>query len=262
MGRRSVRTFDGRLLNNEDLKKIEELTSKADNPYGIEIEYRFLKPEEYGLKSPVLSGETLYLGAKVKRLPQFEEAFGYSLESIVMGAWDLGIGTVWIGGTMNRSKFEEAMELKDDEVMPCITPLGYPAEKMAFKEAAMRKGVRADWRYELSEIVYENKPGESLTRESLKKYGKAFESVRWAPSAVNKQPWRLIVKDNTVYFYEKKDKGYDSEATGDLQKVDAGIAMYHFFKAMKEEGRNPVFTLDDPGISVPEDWHYIAGYRE
>ena len=139
--RRSVRTYDGRLISDEDRQKLQELIERAENPYHIPIEYRFLEPARYGLKSPVLNGETLYLAAKIKRVPHFEEALGYSLESIVLGAWDLGIGAVWIGGTMNREKFEEAMELQPDEVMPCVTPVGYPAKNNALRENMMRKGV-------------------------------------------------------------------------------------------------------------------------
>ncbi len=36
-----------------------------------------------------------------------------------------------------------------------------------------------------------------------------LEMVRWAPSAVNKQPWRIVYKDGTYHFYEKKDAGLD-----------------------------------------------------
>ena len=96
-GRKSVRTYDGRLLTEESRAQMEEIIASAANPYDIPIEYRFLDPAQYDLKSPVLSGAALYLAAKVKRIPHFEEAFGYSLEYIVLKAWELGIGTVWIG---------------------------------------------------------------------------------------------------------------------------------------------------------------------
>lgn len=259
--RRSVRSYNGEMISSEDREKLQRLIDAAENPYGIPIEFRFLEPDKYGLKSPVLSGETLYLAGKMKRVPHFEEAFGYSLESIVIGAWELGIGTVWIGGTMNRDKFEEAMELEADEVMPCITPIGYPAEKLSVRERMMRRGVNADSRFVLSEIAFENKVGRPLSDQSMERYGKAFEMVRWAPSAVNKQPWRMIVEDGSVHFYEKQDKGYVSQSAGDLQKVDIGIAMYHFVLGMREVGVEPTFYMEDPGISVPDDWKYIASYK-
>ena len=260
--RRSVRTYDGKLISESDREKLQQLIDRADNPYNIPIEYRFLEPGKHDLKSPVLSGETLYLAGKMKRVPHFEEAFGYSLESIVLGACELGIGTVWIGGTMNREKFEEAMELQPDEVMPCVTPVGYPAKKNALRENMMRKGVKADWRYDLSQIISEDEVGKPLSEGSMKLYGQALEMVRWAPSAVNKQPWRIIIKENHVHFYEKPDKGYVSESTGDLQKIDVGIAMYHFVLGMGGDAASVEFFIEDPKLPVPAEWQYIASYRK
>ena len=50
------------------------------------------------MKCPVVSGTELYVGAKVKRAPHFEEAYGYSFELLVLYAQSLGVGTVWVGG--------------------------------------------------------------------------------------------------------------------------------------------------------------------
>ena len=82
--------------------------------------------------------------------------------------------------------------------------------------------------------------------------------VRWAPSAVNKQPWRIIVRDGSFHFYKKQDKGYISEKTGDLQKIDLGIALCHFFAGIEAQGAQPELEIRDPGIPVPEGVEYIA----
>ena len=70
----------------------------------------------------------------------------------------------------------------------------------------------------------------------------ALEAVRLAPSAVNKQPWRVVVTENAAHFYEKKDKGYDN-GTYDLQKADLGIALYHFENQCREEGKKVTFKI-------------------
>lgn len=259
-GRKSVRTYNKQRISDEDRETLTAFFEEAVNPYGIALEYRFLEPETYDLKSPVLNGETLYLAAKIKRVPHFEEAFGYSMEMVVLKAWELGIGTVWIGGTMNRENFQKAMDLQPDEVMPCITPVGYPEKKRSLKESMMRKGVKADSRLALSEIASEGAFGTPLSKESMDLYAEALEMVRWAPSAVNKQPWRILVQGNKVHFYEKQDRGYVREETGDLQKIDIGIAMYHFVYGMKKAGKEPVFCIEDPLVSIPSNWQYIATY--
>ena len=60
------------------------------------------------------------------------------------------------------------------------------------------------------------------------------------------------------HFYEKKDKGYVSKATGDLQKIDVGIALCHFVMGLEEQGKEPEVVVTDPGIVVPDGIEYIA----
>ena len=49
-------------------EKIEQYIAGMDDPFGIKIEYRFLPSKEYGLTSPVLAGEDIYL-AGVRNFP-------------------------------------------------------------------------------------------------------------------------------------------------------------------------------------------------
>ena len=72
--------------------------------------------------------------AKVKRVPQCELACGYSFEEACLYALSLGIGTVMLAASLNRSAFEKAIEVGADEVMPVASPLGYPSEKKSLWE--------------------------------------------------------------------------------------------------------------------------------
>ena len=256
MGRKSVRTYDGRGLSAEDLSKIKECAEAADNPFGIKVDFVFMDAEEHGLSSPVLAGEKMHMAGIVDKVPYSDVAFGYSLEKVVLYAWSLEIGTVWIGGTMKRDVFEREAGLTEGRRMPCITPLGYPAAKRALKETLMRKGVKADDRKPLRELFFDGDWDTPLSeRDGIRK---AMELVRWAPSAVNKQPWRILKKDGAYHFYEKHDKGYISDEVGDMQKIDMGIALYHFVRGLEEAGYTPAVKVEDPGIATEEGTEYIA----
>ena len=141
--RRSVRTFDGNGLAPEDREALQAFANGAENPYGQKAVFQIFSAKEHGLTSPVIAGTDLYMTGKLKKQPYAEEAFGYSFELVVLQAQAMGIGTTWIAGTMNRDAFEKASALAPDEVMPCVSPLGYPAKKMALRESLMRKGVKA-----------------------------------------------------------------------------------------------------------------------
>lgn len=249
--RRSVRTFDGRPLSDADRNKLETCMASISNPYGIPVEWLLLDAKAHGLSSVVIKGETCYLAAKVSKQPHSEEAYGFSFEKFVLYAWSLGIGTTWIGGTMDRKLFEKEAGVREGEAMYCVSPLGYPAKKMSVKEILMRKGVKADTRKPAKELFFDRDFSTPLVTEDKKLAG-ALEMVRLAPSATNSQPWRIVRDGNACHFYLKHSKGYAARAW-DIQKVDMGIALCHFL--IGTEGR---LVLDDPKIPVEDSTEYIA----
>ena len=257
--RRSVRTFDGTPLRKEDADRILEFAGKLENPYDIPIEWRILDAKKDGLSSPVISGTDTYIAGKLLLRPHAEEAFGYTFEKVVLFAESLGVGTTWIAGTMDRKAFEQAMDLKDGEVMPCVSPLGYPAKKMSLRESLMRKGIRADQRLAFEELFFDGSFDKPFTEETAGKLAPVLGLVRRAPSAVNYQPWRVVLKDGKAHFYENQTKDYEAQYGWDLQKVDMGIALAHFQIGAQESGFKTAFSLDDPDIPAG-DLKYIATF--
>lgn len=258
--RRSTRTFDGTVLSREDAEKILDFAQRAGNPYDLPITWRILDAEKHGLKSPVIAGTDTYIAGKMRRVPHAEEAFGYSFERVVLFAESLGIGTTWIAGTMNRAAFEKAMDVSAEEVMPCVSPLGYPAKRMSLRETMMRKGVKADSRFDFEELFFDGSFDTSLKKERAGKLLDAFEAVRLSPSAVNKQPWRCVYCGGQVHFYEKHSKGYVSGNGWDLQKVDMGIALCHFELVAKDAGLDVSLEVQAPEVNVPDGMDYIASF--
>jgi nitroreductase len=257
--RRSVRTFNGEPLLAEDAQKIMAFAETTENPYGLPIKWELLDAKTTGLSSPVIVGEDTFIAGKMRRVPYAEEAFGYSFERIVLFAESIGVGTTWIAGTMDRAAFEKAVSLQSDEVMPCVSPLGYPAIKMSVRESLMRKGVKADSRLAFSELFFDGSFDHPLSAGNAGKWQTALEAVRLAPSAVNKQPWRAVICGDRVHFYEKHG-AVRVNVDWDIQKIDMGIALAHFALAAEACGLPVSFCLEDPGLSVPANTEYIATY--
>ena len=253
--RKSVRTFDGTPLREDDRAKLEQYLSHVETPFDIPMEFRMLDAKEHGLSSPVVTGTELYVAGKIKRDPLAEVAYGVAFETFALYALSLGVGTVWIAGTMDRPAFERAMELKDDEFMPAVSPLGYPAKKRAIRDAAMRRAIKADTRLPFESLFFEDTFGKPLTTENAGAYREALELVRLAPSAVNKQPWRVVMRGGAFHFYKKAS--LPANPKGDVQKLDIGIALAHFMLALEEAGIKGSVTLSDPGIACEKDTEYI-----
>lgn len=258
--RRSVRTYDGRILDDKTKETLSSWLKEVKNPFDIPVEFRFLNAKEHGLTCPVVTGTELYVGGKIKNLPYASAAFGYSFEIFVLLAQSLGLGSVWLGGTMNRAAFEEAMNLEEDEMMPCASPIGYTAKKMSVREGMMRKAVKADVRLPFEELFFDRRFDCPLTKERAGNLLIPFEMVQLAPSAVNKQPWRVVAAEQTVHFYLKRSKGFDKAAKLDMQMIAMGIALCHFALAASECKLDIEFLIEEPELEA-KDMEYVASYR-
>ena len=247
--RKSVRTFDGRELSEVDLSKLRDYISTITNPWGITIQFVLLDAKEQGLSSPVICGEHLYIAGKVPKVKHCEEAFGYSFEKMVLFAWSLGIGTTWIGGTMKRELFEKAAKTSEDELMPIVSPLGYPALEKSEVDQNLRATVHGDERLPATELFFEKTFGTPLGSEDVK----LLEVVRFAPSAANMQPTRVVKDGNAWHFYEKHRQGYVVKVPWDVQKIDVGIAICHLMSIIGGKCQ-----VANPGITVSEGMEYIA----
>ncbi len=257
--RKSVRSFDGAPLRAEDLEKLAAELSRLETPFDLPMEFRILDGKEHKLSSPVVTGTDLYAAGKLKRGALAEVAYGFAFERFILYAWSLGVGTVWIAGTMDRPAFERAMELADDELLPAVTPLGYPAKKRAIRDAAMRRAIRADTRLPFEALFFSGGFDAPMSPETAGEYREALELVRSAPSAVNKQPWRIVQRDGGFHFYLKRS--LPPVLKGDVQKLDIGIALAHFVLALEEQGLAGRVAEADPGIAHDEDTEYILTWQ-
>lgn len=257
--RKSVRTYDGKPLAENDKKAIADCFPSCENPFGQQVEFRLLSAKEHGLTSPVLVGVNDYVAAKINRAENFEVAYGYSFEAFILAATALGFGTVMLGGTFNRKAFEAAMQVTETESMPLATPVDYTADKKSVREKMMRKAIGADKRLPFEQLFFENSFATGLTAENAGKFREALEMVRLAPSAVNKQPWRIVICGDVVHFFKKRAKSL-SGGSFDIQKVDIGIALCHFDLTLKAQGVTGSFAAQKPDFDVPEDTEYVISY--
>ena len=83
--------------------------------------------------------------------------------------------------------------------------------------------------------------------------------VRLAPSASNKQPWRIVKDGDLFHFFLQRTPGYRESMLKkvlgifDLQRVDMGIALCHFDLTMKELGVQGDWVVKEPTIKKPDE---------
>jgi len=163
------------------------------------------------------------------------------MEKIILFSTDLGLGTCWLGGTFTRSKFAERITPNNDEIIPAVTSIGYIGGKPRKLDQRIRKSANSDQRLPWTDLFFDAE-GKPITQKKAGRYSTALEMVRLGPSASNKQPWRIVMDDDSWHFYLQRTPGYrDNPYTArleiaDLQRVDIGIAMCHFEMTVKELG--------------------------
>jgi nitroreductase len=235
----SVRNFSDKAIEPEALMQIEEVCAKQANsgPYGAGVRFRLLDLEPltgselrkmgtYG----VIKGARYYILGAVRNEKGAMVDLGYCLERIILQATLLGLGTCWLGGTFKRSSFAARMELAEDELLPAITPVGYPACEMSAIEKMMRYGAGSNRRKPWSELFFSADGLTPLAEDAAGVYKDVYNAVRMGPSASNKQPWRLVRDEQGLtHLYLKENKVYN-RLMGKirLQLIDMGIAMCHF----------------------------------
>lgn len=270
--RSSVRSYREEVLADEVKERIEKLLlTDLRGPFGNRTRFKLLDIQsmrsEKGISIGtygVIKGAHWFIAGAVSRGKYCMEDYGYCLEEIILNLTNMGLGTCWLGGTFKRSPFTEEMELAEDEVLPAVTPVGYPASKQRILEKAMRFTAGAKKRKPWETLFFNGTPAHPLSAEEAGPYAEPVESLRWAPSASNKQPWRIIKagERQLYHFYISRTMNYGLLGdTVSLQDIDMGIAMCHFDLAAREKGLSGVWLEQDPGITG-SDLEYISSWKE
>ena len=210
-----------------------------------------------------------FIVCAIRQSPRDLEDFGHAMEQNILAATDLGLGTCWLGGTFTRSTFAKKMRARDDEILPAVAAVGHIAPTMRMMEKVFRWGAGSENRKPWKDLFFNDGFNGSLSPDDAGKWAQPLEMVRIAPSASNRQPWRIVRESATMrfHFYLQRTKGYQTRnkmlfGMADLQRVDMGIAMCHFELACKDSGLFGQWALDEPDIgNLPESTAYTASWQ-
>ncbi|MDO9628963.1 MAG: nitroreductase family protein [Acholeplasmataceae bacterium] len=262
--RKSVRTYLKKPLTKKEEEIVKNLlseTEKRKGPFGNRARFFYYSTDKK------FDDEAKRIGTYgfVKNAPSFFGGvihnsfegiidFGYLFEHLIIELTKHDFGTVWLGGTFSRSAFES--KVNEHEVIPAISPVGYPIEKISLMEKAIRLTVKADRRKPMDELFFVNDFSHPI--EENHPYVKYLELVQLGPSASNKQPWRMVVQDKMVHLYLQRTPNYAQSVPFVMQALDMGIAIYHFEAGLIEDQMRYMITnLFMPNI---EDKEYIVSF--
>ena len=270
----SCRTYlDKPIEENHRRLLMDFLESNHMGPLGTQARFALVAATEHDRNSlkglgtyGFIKNATGFIVGAVERGSKNLEDYGYLLERAVLFATDIGLGTCWLGGSFTKSSFAKNIAVTSTEIIPAVTAVGYIANGENIRgQIRMRAG--AQHRLSKEQLFFDKIFGNALNEEDIGVYADVLEMVRWAPSASNKQPWRIIRSGELWHFYLQRTKGYGKGTMifnllrlADLQRVDIGIAMCHFELAIREFNLNGRWMIEEPEIKTPEGTEYIVSW--
>lgn len=249
--RKSVRNYEDRPLSKETIEKIENYINSIDNPFNKKIRIKLIENNNHnqGFKLGtygVIKGVRYFLTTSCNKEEFALEALGFTFEKLVLYCTSLGLGTVWLGGIFNKGEFSKAMNLTENETLPIVSPVGYEGGKKSIISRLI--GNNNNKRKDFSEIFFNENFDKELSKEDAGEHLEVLEMVRLAPSALNKQPWRVLKDKNRFHFC----LDYKNE----MNKIDIGIALCHFYLTLEEKDLKGRFEFVEPS-NIDSKFKYV-----
>lgn len=224
----SVRTYSKKSLTEDDRDYIVSRINDINNKAGLNCSFcedaasAFDSVRKsYGMFKNVKSVIVMKGSKDDSDMP---EKVGFYGESLVLDLVDRGIGSCWVGGTFDKSGFNEG----EGEKIACVITVGYP-DSYKFKDKLIYS------------VLHKRKPlTERLTADTdvSEEIKRGIEAVIKAPSAVNSQKPHFTLKDGKLSVSVPGDSSMDL--------IDLGIAKCHFYCETGKEfplGNNSSVTL-------------------
>ncbi|MFW6197156.1 MAG: nitroreductase family protein [Thermoplasmatota archaeon] len=239
--RRSVRKYSDEKLSSSLLNKLDKYTEELNKLYeDIDIDVHIVKDGSkiQNIMSGIIGSygkirAPHYMIITSEQKDGYLENVGFALEPVILKLTTAKIGTCWIGGHVPKDRLEDILDIKESHEAVIVISLGY-AENNPLRDRKQAK------RKSISDITVGN------LEEGWKEM---IESARFAPSAVNSQPWRFKSDKNKLHAYSVKRSRFTKMIASDLHllnRIDVGIALSHIKIASDKSNRNIRFRkLDD-----------------
>lgn len=201
--RHSVRAYLKKDIEQNLINEINRDIEEYNNIGDLYIQFITNEPNAFGKSILADFGKfrnvNNYIVMIGKKCDNLDEKIGYFGEKLVIKAQSLGLNTCWVGGTY--SKKNTKYDIKEDEKLVCVIAIGYGETNGKTRKLKSISSVASsdvempDW------------------------FLKGVRFALLAPTALNQQRYKIILKDNKVDIVSKM---------GFYTKVDLGIIKYHF----------------------------------
>ncbi|MBN1261818.1 MAG: nitroreductase family protein [Anaerolineae bacterium] len=252
--RRSVRRYDTHPLSESTLNRIQDLTGSVA-PLVPSNRYTVLVRDVTSVDDLVQA-----LGAYGRLLspPHFMVPYiigddrplldlAYRTQQLVIRMGLLDLGCCYIGSLDRETTLRARFILRRDARIGAIVIFGRPSASLGGRtlNATLRRALNSAQRNPIEALFFNRafdkpaKPPETIAP--------IIEAARWAPSALNVQPWRFLWRKRTLYlFVLRTHTRYGKGVKQEYRYFDAGLCMANVKLALE--------ALQSPG-----EWVLLDG---
>lgn len=234
--RKSIRKYLDEELHIGIIEELKDAAKSAKRLYD-DIDMDIHVVENGGKIQNVISGiigsygkirAPHYIIATSETKDGYLENVGYVLEPMVLKLTEMGIGTCWIGGSINKQLLKQIIDIKERHVPVIVIAFGYPRDEYDITTKALKSRNRKD----LSDLIMDDM---GITWQYI------IDAARMAPSSINSQPWRFFKRENIVDVYSVQRRGLLAKHLQKMNLIDVGIALSHIEIASKKYDREVHF---------------------
>lgn len=268
----SVRRYQPEPLPDQLLQAIME-SGDSSVPLYPHVGLRFILVED-GPAFVRRHGGTLYNYGRILRAPHYIAAVsetksgymvntGFRMEQLILYATAQGIGSCWLGGGYRRQDVGQMLDVESDEQVVALTPVGYPANNAWGRTVntiihlfTPGRGKRRP----LERLVFTGQWGNPMgnTLQNRPELRELLEAARLAPSWVNSQPWRFVLRESVVVIVVSQPAGQNELP---YYLLDGGIAMSHIYLIAREAGLEANWEVERTALdSLRHEYHIPMDY--
>ena len=173
---------------------------------------------------------------------------GYRMQQVVIRLYQRGIGSCYLGTLKNQETIRSHFNLPENTITGALLVYGYPSQSLPGKtfNRVFRSAMGSNRRLPMQDLFFTDTfDNPSRPPEQLRQI---LEAGRFAPSAVNAQPWRFLLSDRTLFLFATRENKKYSVSGKNYAFFDSGLCMANISLAMQ-------------ALNIQGRWHLIDGSK-
>ena len=256
----SVRAYQLEPVSLDDLEAVRRAGEQAEALTDTDMQFHLRTDAQMGNEIKGIIGDygkTIHAPHYIVLASREREGYltdaGFRFEQMVLDATARGLGTCWVGLMFKEASLRSSLGLDGSWRMIVLSPIGRPLEN-SLANRMLRTLAGSKGRKPIDQLFFWQRHGEMLPASvtSDQRLMQVLEATRWAPSWMNRQPWRFVLLDREILVYKMQRQNREGK---DYNRLDCGIAMCHMHltaRALGIGGRWELGSFEVPGISGAE----------